>query len=133
MASTYLTSSLIQSVEDGTITLKSMLAIGPESTHNLLKSFDTLRAQKWALKILLYNMDEIKLYILLRQHCTYEVLIKKPSLVKLYKFISETENSETTLKCMVRALNMKEAEIRQDSRNRKAADMFVLQLSNRDR
>ena len=129
----YLTSSFIESLLIGyDISAEQIENIDDREFAMYLKSFDSDLIQ-YAIKNYVLNLGEVQLFIFMKKTWKIETIIKKPTLVKLFNMLMELADESTVMKCMIRTEKMKNCEIIMEAKNKKTAQRFISQLSNRDR
>lgn len=125
----YLTTSFVKSVVNGTTSSKD---IDDKEMIKYLNNFDE-DLVKYAFKNYILNLKEVQLYMFMKEKWTMETIVKKPSVVKLFKVLMEIADESIVMKCMERTEKMKDNEISVEAKNKKTAQRFIYQLSNRDR
>lgn len=128
----YLTTSLVKSVVNGTTNSKHIRNIDDKEMIKYLNNFDE-DLVKYAFKNYILNLNEVQLYMFMKDKWTMETIVKKPSVVKLFKVLMDIADESIVLKCMERTEKMKDNEISVEAKNKKTAQRFIYQLSNRDR
>ena len=129
----YLTSSFVKTVIDGgTISSERIKYIDDRDLVMYLKNFDA-DLTKYAMKTYILNLKEVQLYIFMKEKWSMEKIIKKPAVIKLFSVLKEIANDTIVTKCMFRTEKMKEHEVMMEAKNKKTAERFISQLSNRDR
>lgn len=129
----YLTSSFVKTViEGGTVSSERIKYIDDRDLVMYMKNFDADLA-KYAMKTYVLNLKEVQLYIFMKEKWTMEKIVKKPAVVKLFSLLKEITNDSVVTKCMFRTEKMKEHEVMLEAKNKKTAERFISQLSNRDR
>jgi hypothetical protein len=129
----YLTSSFVKTVIDGgTISSERIKYIDDRDLVMYLKNFDADLA-KYAMKTYILNLKEVQLYIFMKEKWSMEKIVKKPAVIKLFSILKGIANDSVVTKCMFRTDKMKEHEVMMEAKNKKTAERFISQLSNRDR
>ena len=129
----YLTSSFVKTViEGGTVSSERIKYIDDRDLVMYMKNFDADLA-KYAMKTYILNLKEVQLYIFMKEKWSMEKILKKPAVIKLFSVLKEITNDSVVTKCMFRTENMKEHEVMMEAKNKKTAERFISQLSNRDR
>lgn len=131
--SSYLTSSFVKTVIQGeTIISERFKFIDDRDLRNYLNNFDTDLA-KYALKIYVLNLKEVQLYVFMKEKWSMERILKKPSVIKLFHLLKDVAHDSVVMKCMFKTEKMKEHEVMIEAKNKKTAERFISQISNRDR
>lgn len=129
----YLTTSFVKTViEGGTISSERIKYIDDRDFVMYLKNFDA-DLVKYAIKTYLLNLKEVQLYIFMKEKWSMERILKKPAVIKLFNLLKDVAEDSVVMKCMFRTEKMKEHEVILEAKNKKTAERFISQLSNRDR
>lgn len=129
----YLTSSFVKTViEGGTISSERIKYIDDRHLVMFLNNFDADLA-KYAMKTYILNLKDVQLYIFMKYKWSMEKILKKPVVTKLFIILKELANDSVVTKCMFRTEKMKDHEVMMEAKNKKTAERFISQLSNRDR